>query len=65
MKNKVGYYRNKLNISTIELSKITGLSQSSITQIENGETRDVMLSTAVKLSKALHVDVYELFCISK
>ena len=46
-----------------ELSDVTGISIANLDKIENDRTHDIMLSTAIALSKALHVDLYELFCI--
>ena len=65
MKNKVGEYRYKQNISISELSKRCGLSSTAISNLENGYTSDILLSHAVALSLALHVDLYELFCIKR
>ena len=58
MKNKVGEYRYKQNISISELSKRCGLSSTAISNLENGYTSDILLSHAVALSFALHVDLY-------
>lgn len=65
MENKVWYYRDKANLSVNQLSRKTGITPSEITKIENGQTNDVMLSNAIRLSNSLNVDIYELFCISK
>ena len=63
MKNKVWFYRTQQNITLRELSRKSGISIASLDRIENDQTQDLMLSTAIALSKALHVDLYELFCI--
>lgn len=63
MENKVWFYRTKQNMSLRELSRKTGISVANLDKIENGNTRDILLSNAIALSKALHVDLYELFCI--
>ena len=65
MKNKVWYYRDKMKLSVHQLSRKSGITTSEITKIENDQTNDVMLSTAIRLSNSLKVDIYELFCISK
>ena len=65
MKNKVWYYRDKMKLSVNQLSIRSGIAMSEITKIENDQTNDVMLSTAIRLSNSLNVDIYELFCISK
>jgi transcriptional regulator with XRE-family HTH domain len=63
MENKVWFYRTKQNMSLRELSRKTGISVANLDKIENGNTHDILLSNAIALSKALHVDLYELFCI--
>ena len=65
MKNKVGEYRYKLNMSISELSKRSGLSTTAITNLENGYTSDIYLSHALSLSHALDIDLYTLFCIKR
>ena len=63
MENKVWQYRNERKLSLKELSRLTGISASVLNNLENGLTNDIMLSNAIILSKVLHVDLYELFCI--
>lgn len=63
MENKLWYYRNKNNITLQELSRLSGISVAELNRIENGYTNDIMLKNAITLSKILHVDLYELFCI--
>ena len=63
MENKLWYYRNKNNITLQELSRLSGISVAELNRIENGYTNDIMLGNATILSKILHVDIYELFCI--
>ena len=65
MKNKVGEYRYKLNMSVSELSKRSGLSTTAITNLENGYTSDIYLSHALSLSHVLGIDLYTLFCIKR
>ena len=65
MENKVWYYRSNKNLSLQKLSMMTGISVSELNSIENGNTNDIKLSNAVSLSKALKVDLYDLFCIKK
>nr|DAH30106.1 MAG TPA: helix-turn-helix XRE-family like protein [Caudoviricetes sp.] len=65
MENKVWYYRNQKNMSLKELSRYTGISVAEINLIENGFTNDILLSNAIRLSKVLRVDLYELFCIKR
>ena len=65
MKNKVGEYRYKLNMSISELSKRSGLYTTAITNLENGYTSYIYLSHALSLSHALGIDLYTLLCIKK
>lgn len=65
MKNKVWHYRNQRGLTLQQLSKLTGLSVAAISKIENDNTNDILLKNAIVLSRALKVDMYELFCISK
>ena len=65
MKNRVGEYRYKLNLSVSELARRSNMSTTAITNLENGYTSDILLSHAVTLSHILHVDLYDLFCIPK
>lgn len=63
MKNKVGEYRYKQNITLKELSQRSGISATTLSKIENNQTNDILLSHAITLSHILKVDLYELFCI--
>lgn len=65
MKNRIGEYRYKQNMSLAELSRRSGMSTTALYNLENGYTTDIMLSNAVILSHVLHVDLYELFYINK
>ena len=65
MKNRIGEYRYKQNMSLAELSRRSGMSTTALYNLENGYTADIMLSNAVILSHVLHVDLYELFYINK
>lgn len=63
MKNKVAYYRNQQSMTLRQLSKKAGISIGNLDKIENDYTKDILLSNAIELSKALDVDLYELFCV--
>lgn len=63
MENKVWYYRNERNLTLKQLSKLTGISVGELSNIENNVSNDIMLSNAIILSKVLHADLYDLFCI--
>nr|DAE89539.1 MAG TPA: Helix-turn-helix XRE-family like protein [Bacteriophage sp.] len=63
MKNKLWYYRSQRNMTLQELSRRSGLSVAALNKIENGNTKDILLTNAIVLSRILDVDIYELFCI--
>lgn len=65
MKNKVGEYRYKQNLTLKELSQRSGISATTLSKIENDQTNDILLSHAITLSHILKVDLYELFCIKR
>lgn len=65
MKNKVGEYRYKQNITLKELSQRSGISATTLSKIENDQTNDILLGHAITLSRILKVDLYELFCIKR
>lgn len=65
MKNKIGEYRYKQNITLKELSQRSGISATTLSKIENNQTNDILLSHAITLSHILKVDLYELFCIKR
>ena len=47
MKNKVGEYRYKHNMSIAELAERSGMSTTAISNLENEYTSDILLSNAV------------------
>lgn len=51
--------RTKANINIVDLAKLTGLSVTTISHIENGMT-DVKMSTLSKIANATHTTVDEL-----
>lgn len=65
MENKLWYYRNQKALTLQELSRLSGISVAALNKIENGNTKDILLSNAITLSHVLNVDIYELFCIIK
>ena len=52
--------REQKHLSQKQLSKLSGVSSSHIGYIENGE-REPTISVLCKLSKALNVDIKDLF----
>jgi transcriptional regulator with XRE-family HTH domain len=65
MDNKIGEYRYKNDLTLKELSIRSGISTTALSNLENGLTKDILLSHAITLSRVLHVDLYELFCIRR
>ena len=65
MENKLWYYRNQKALTLQELSRLSGISVAALNKIENGNTKDILLSNAIILSHILNVDIYELFCIKQ
>lgn len=65
MDNKIWHYRHERNLTLKELSRLTGISVAELNNLENGLTQDILLSNAIAISKALKVDLYDLFCIKK
>ena len=63
MNNKLWYYRNQKYMTFQELSRRSGLSVAALNKIENGNTKDILLTNAIVLSRILDVDIYKLFCI--
>lgn len=56
---KVLEYRKNKGLSQKDLSKLTGISQTYISKIED-EQREITVTKAVKLSKALNVSILDL-----
>lgn len=61
MENKLKQMREKKGLTQEELSKTSGVSRTTISNIENGYVRCVKTETLVKLSDALGVKVTTLF----
>lgn len=62
---KVGYkvkeVREEKRMTQEELSKKSGVSRPTIVAIENGEAKDVKVSTLLKLANALDTTVSAIF----
>lgn len=63
--NNVQKYRIEKNMTVIELSRKSGVDHSAITKIENNNPQNIALMTAYRLSKALNVDIFDLFIIKR
>lgn len=49
--------REKKGISQNRLAKIVGVSQSALSDIESGKTKNPRFSTIMKIAKALNVSI--------
>jgi transcriptional regulator with XRE-family HTH domain len=58
--DRIKYFRERRGLTQASLAKLTGLTQSTIAQIEKG-SRDPSISTVKKLAQALDVHVAVLF----
>lgn len=61
MKNKLKEIRDAQKISQEELSSISGVSRTTISNIENSENVVVKTSTLIALSEALGKEVSDIF----
>lgn len=58
----IKYYRNKLHLSQEQLAEKSDLSISYIKQLESGKIfKNISLTTLLKLSKALNININKLF----
>lgn len=57
---RLGYYRNKRNLSAREVSLRMGKSESWYYRIESGEI-DLKLSTIIELAELLEINLSQLF----
>lgn len=60
VKNNIRYYRYQLNLSQTELGDLIGLSQNSISALENGEFLP-SLRTILSLMAVFNCSFYDLF----
>ena len=58
---KVRQIAESKGISRTRLSRLAEIQYDTVNAIWNNEQRDVSLSTLIKIAKALHVDVAELY----
>jgi plasmid maintenance system antidote protein VapI len=61
IKNRLGEVLKEKQMTQQELSDITGLYASHISEIITGRRKGVSLPTAIKISKALGVELDEIF----
>lgn len=65
MKTKIKEIRNKKNITQEELSKMSGVSRSIISGLENETIDRTTNTTMIKIAEALKVSISELFLLNK
>lgn len=61
MKNNIKEYREKLNMTQIELAKKSEISRYLISRLENGEDVNITKKTMVQIATALNANVLEIF----
>lgn len=61
--NRLKALREEKGISQAELAKLTGLSRTTISKIENGETVNVNTKTIVKIAEVFAVQPSEIFLL--
>lgn len=57
--------RKKKNLKQTDLSKMTGLSQKALSEIETGKSKGVSFSTLLKLCEVLDITIGDLFQIGQ
>lgn len=61
MDNRVKEYRERKNMTQLELSQKSGVSRVTISQIESGVKRNIPSRTLLKLAKALGTTIDDIF----
>lgn len=61
MKTKIKEYREKQNITQEELAEKSGISRTTISNLENGLLNSTTNTTMLKIAKALNCKVNEIF----
>ena len=62
MKTKIKQLLQEKGMSQTELADITGIQMSEISKLLNNKRRSISLEKAVKISKALGLDINQLIC---
>lgn len=62
MGERVRHARILKGMTKVELAEITGISRISIAKIENGETENMSVKTAIALADALEMSLDFLLC---
>lgn len=61
MENNLRFYREQSNMTQQLLSKISEVSRTTISQIENGQLKNIKSNTMIKLAVALNCDISDIF----
>lgn len=61
MNNRIREKREALKMTQAQLSEISGVARTIISQLENGTRKTVTSETMLKLSKALNSPINEIF----
>ena len=66
MKVKCNLYniRKEKNLKQTDLSKMSGISQKALSEIETGKSKGVSFTTLLKLCESLQINIGDLFEIS-
>lgn len=59
--NIINLHLQHKNLSWYRLSKLTGIPESSLTDLRNGRKKEITLSAAAKIAKALDITIDQLY----
>ncbi|MCD7996462.1 MAG: helix-turn-helix transcriptional regulator [Clostridiales bacterium] len=59
--SKIMKKRKELNLTTQDLSQLTGIRKSQIERIENGTTKNPYMRTILPITRTLHISVEDIY----
>ena len=59
MWNKLKKILTKKQMTTYQLSKLTGISEQSFSKLRNGKSQDLIFSSVIKIADALDISLDE------
>jgi putative transcriptional regulator len=59
MWNKLKKILDEKQMTTYQLSKLTGISEQSLSKLRNGKSKDLVFSSVVKIADALDISLDE------
>ncbi len=62
MSYKILEMRKKLGMTQEELSKVSGISRQTLSDLENVEATNTTTQTLIKIASALNCKVSDIFC---